>query len=79
MDSSRSDERGLTRTDVEALAVIFHDGTLSIQGDYARSMSATVAALASRGLITSLDIEGNPTRQWRLTYQGSFALALEEF
>jgi hypothetical protein len=38
-----------------------------------------IAALASRGLLTSLDVQGNPTRQWRLTALGQFTLNMETF
>jgi hypothetical protein len=79
MDSSKSDEPGLTRTELEIVETIFHDGPLAIQADYARKCATEVAALASRGLLSSLDTQGNPTRQWRLTALGQFALDQETF
>lgn len=59
---------GPTLTDV--LEAIYNHGPLSLQADYARKETVAVAALASLGFITSLSVQGTPTRQWRLTARG---------
>lgn len=60
------------------LASVYDDGPLSIQSNFARKHDGEIAALASTGLITSLDSNGNATRQWRITPAGMIALT-EEF
>lgn len=60
---------------IEVLADIFDDGPLPVQTIYSRMNAAAVAACASAGLLTSLDSNGTPTRQWRLTRAGLVALS----
>jgi hypothetical protein len=62
---------------IDALEYVYHCGPLSLQSDYARANSAAIAALASMNLITSLDSSGEPTRQWRITAEGIFAMRWE--
>lgn len=59
------------------LRVIYHDGLIGIQSNYARHQDTLIASLASRGWITSLDADGAATRQWRLTYTGLAKLNME--
>jgi hypothetical protein len=59
------------------LEYVYHCGPLSLQSDYSRANSAAIAALASMNLITSLDSSGQPTRQWRITAEGIFAMRWE--
>jgi hypothetical protein len=59
------------------LTSIYNCGPLGLQANYARAHAAEIAALASTGHITSLTTSGAPTRQWRLTPKGSFAVTME--
>jgi hypothetical protein len=73
--NSASDKLGPTL--IDALEYVYHCGPLSLQSDYSRANSAAIAALASMNLITSLDSLGEPTRQWRITAEGIFAMRWE--
>jgi hypothetical protein len=59
----------------EILETLYHDGPTQIQSRLARGYDIHLAALCSMGLITSLGIDGYPTRQWRLTSTGVFHLS----
>lgn len=59
------------------LEAIYDGGPLGLQSNFARANDMDIAALASRGYITSISADGFPTRQWRLTPKGAFYVNLE--
>jgi hypothetical protein len=61
----------------EILETLYHDGPTGIQSRLARLYDTHFAALCSMGLISSLGVDGRPTRQWRLTHSGTFHLNLQ--
>jgi hypothetical protein len=62
----------MTPTDV--LAEIFNNGPLGLESNFARKHRRAIAALASSGAISSIDLDGNATMQWRITRRGYYLL-----
>lgn len=64
---------GLGLTHIDTLRDLYADGPRSVSCDFARYRATDLATLASLGYITNL-VNGNPTRQWRLTEAGYYVL-----
>lgn len=62
------------RTPIDVLTHIFDQGPLALSSDYARKQRRCIAALASCGAISSIDLTGQPTAQWRITRRGYYFL-----
>lgn len=65
----------MTLTDI--VSSLYHDGLASLNSDFARAHPRHFGALASMGLITSLDANGVPSNFWRVTSTGLLHLELK--
>jgi hypothetical protein len=72
MASLSWEEHGLTPIDV--LIEIFNNGPLGLESNFARRHRRAIAALASSGAVSSIDLDGNATAQWRITRRGYYFL-----
>ncbi|QSI31464.1 hypothetical protein GNX71_18520 [Variovorax sp. RKNM96] len=56
--------------DLDSVVTACYMGDVSVASNFARIHAAELAMAASRGLITTLQFDGNYGRKWRPTYSG---------
>lgn len=73
-----ADEEDINITIEDVLKHISSSNKITLQSNFSRYNALWIGALASQGLITSVDEDGNITDRWKLTIKGMQLITKEE-